>query len=325
MSFLITLSLCVASLCDGGDRPGGEPIELRMKATATARGLDVKVGELCDVSPPTRDALAVADITFGPAPVLGYARTISRAELLQALVAAGHDAGAFKIEGAQEITVQSIVTEVPVAEIVDAATAALQAVLAAEGGDVEFELATRVRQVQAQPGRRSQELKARLRNHATGPVSAVVDVEVLVDGQRCKLVPVQFKLVRFQQVLRTEGTIRAGTPLGPDNLTVAREPLAQATGLFLSSLEQVQGLIARRNLQGNARLTLGDVGPPALIRRGEIVTVVSTRGRVKVTAKAIANHDAALGETVSLTNQESRAQVTGTAAAPGTVVIQGSR
>jgi len=134
-------------------------------------------------------------------------------------------------------------------------------------------------------------------------------------------VPLAFTLVRYQQVLKTVGVVRAGAPLGGDVLAIAREPAVTASGLFLSTLAQVEGQIARRDLQSNQRLTLGDIARPAIIRRGEICTVVLTRGRVRVTVKAIANHDAPAGGAITLTNLQSRAQISGTAAARGTVVV----
>ena len=145
---------------------------------------------------------------------------------------------------------------------------------------------------------------------------------MLVDGEVHKRVPVQFELRRFHTVLKTAGSIRAGTPLGADNLVLAREPMAQVTGLWLDAFAQVDGLIAARDLPPNQRLTLGDAAPPALVHRGETGTVVLTRGRVKVTAKAIANHDAPLGGRVTLTNLQSRGQMAGVVQAPGLVVVQ---
>jgi flagella basal body P-ring formation protein FlgA len=51
------------------------------------------------------------------------------------------------------------------------------------------------------------------------------------------------------------------------------------------------------------------------------VTVVLTRGRVKVTARAIANHDAPLGGRITLTNAQSRSTLTGVVQGPGLVVV----
>ena len=322
MNVITIATLCLAALCGGGDEKDKPKLEVRVKVATLVRGLDVTVGELCEITPAGKEAVALSKVAFGPAPTAGHTRIVSRTEIVQALAAAGHDVGALKFAGSTEVTVQPVVVEVPIADLLDSATSALQAVLAIEGGDVEIEAPVRLRQVQAPPGRTSQELVARVRGNRTSPEAAIVDVEVMVDGACSKRVPVPFKLTRYQQVLKTTGAIRAGTPLGADNLTIAREPVVQATGMWLNTLDQVQGLNAARNLQANARITLGDAAPPAVIRRGDVVTVVLTQGRVKVTAKAIANHDAALGARATLTNLSSRTALTGTVAAPGLVIVQ---
>ena len=46
-----------------------------------------------------------------------------------------------------------------------------------------------------------------------------------------------------------------------------------------------------------------------------------TRGRVKVTAKAIANEDAPIEGRIRLTNMNSRTQLTGVVHGPGLVVV----
>lgn len=316
----IAMFLVALGTLGGGSAGEHDPVTtVRIKATVAVRGLDVTIGELCEL-PDDAAAIAIGAIKFGPAPVNGHARTVSRTEIVQALAAAGVDLAAVKIEGADEAVVQAILVEVPGQELLDAATAALQAQLAVEGGDVEFEAPARLRTVQAPPGRRSQDLRARVRGTRTGPNSAVVDVDVLVDGVSHKKVPITFRLQRFHQVLKTVGAVRAGVPLGPDNLTVAREPLDQV-GLFLDRIETLDGMIAARNLQANQRLTLGDAAPPAVVRKGDVVTVVLTRGRVKVTAKAMANQDAPLGGRISLTNLQSRSQLSGFVHGPGLVVV----
>lgn len=323
MNHFTVFALCLATFCGGGDdEKDKQRLEVRVKATTMVRGLDVTIGELCEVTPAGAEALAIAQIKFGPAPVNGHARTVSRTEIVQAVAAAGRDVGTLKFEGATEIVVQPVLNEVPTQDLLEAATAALQAVLAIEGGDVEYEAPTRLRQLQAPPGRRTQELTAKLRGAQTGPTTAVVDVDVVVDGESFKKVPVQFKLVRFQPILKTTGVIRAGTPLGPENVALVREPCAQTTSLFLGSMDQVAGLIAARNLQSDQRLMLGDTALPAAIHKGDSVTVVLTQGRVKVTAKAMANHDAPLGGRITLTNLQSRSQLVGVVAAAGLVVVQ---
>jgi flagellar basal body P-ring formation protein FlgA len=323
----ITACLLSALLCGNGDddKKTTPAFEVVLKSTALARGLDLTLGELATFAPTGKEAAELAKIVLGRAPVLGYSRTVNRTEVLQALAMAGQPASRFTFKGANEVVVQPVATEVPTEDIITQAAAVLRAVLDQEGGDVEFEVASRVTHVQAPPGRQGLELKARVRNNKTSANAAVVDVEIRVDGDLFKSMPVQFRLARYRQVLKTQGTIRVGTVLGPENLSLSREKLGEVTGLYLDSMQDVVGMIAKRNLQSGQFLTITDVGEPALIHKGELVLVVVTRGRVKVTVKAMANRDAGRGEMVTVTNLESHAQITGIAAAPGTVVVPTTR
>jgi flagella basal body P-ring formation protein FlgA len=321
MNLLAPLLLCLAAFAGGGDEEK-DRFEVRIKPTVTARGVDVTLGEICEITPEGAEALTLAQIRFGQAPAFGHTRTVSRTEIVQSFAAAGRDVATLKFVGAAEALIQPIVVEVPAHEILDSATAALQAVLALEGGDVEYTAPQQLRIVQAPPGRRSQELVAKVRGARTGASSTVVDVEIQVDGNCFRKVPITFQLTRYAHVLKTTGPVRAGTALGPENVVVVREPVPQGANLYLASVDQVTGLVAARTLQSDQRLMLADAAQPAAIHKGDKVTVVLTQGRVKVTAKALANHDAPLGGRITLTNAQSRAQMVGIVTAPGLVVVQ---
>ena len=316
LAFLCALAVAIG----GGDEKGKAVTPVKLRATVAVRGLDVTLGELCEL-PSDAAGATLARVRFGPAPGQGFTRTVSRSEVTQTLAAAGVNLASVRVEGADETVVQAVYVDVGADELLEAATAALQAQLAVEGGDVEFEAPARLRMIQAPPGRQSQELSARLRGQRTGVNQTVVEVDVLVDGASFRKIPVTFKLQRFHNVLKTLGAVRAGMPLGPETLALVREPMDHQSALYLDRMDQVEGLIAARNLQPNARMTLGDVAQPAAVHRGDLVTVVLTRGRVKVTAKALANHDAPLGGRVTLTNIQSRSTLTGIVQGPGLVVV----
>ena len=318
MKLISILTLC--ALAGAEHDPPTKP-DLRVKPATTVRGLHVTVGDLCEITPTNAQTLSISQLRFGPAPMNGFSRAVTRADLIQSLVANGVQLQTVTVSGSDEVLVQGVAIDVPQQDMLDAATTSLQALLTVEGGDVEIEEPRRVRYVKAPPGRVSQDLRARVRGNKSNLTSAVVDVEIIVDGEVFKTVPLRYKLQRFQQVLKTTGTVAKDQPLGPENIILSREPMAQATGMFLGDMDQVAGMCARRNLRANQRLTLGDIAPPALIHRGDIVTVVLTRGRVKVTAKAIADEDAPLAGRIRLTNMSSRTQLTGTVYGPGLVLI----
>ena len=316
----LTSILTLYALAGAEHDPPTKP-DLRVKPATTVRGLHVTVGDLCEITPTNAQTLSISQLRFGPAPMNGFSRAITRADLIQSLVANGIQLETVTVSGSDEVLVQGVAIDVPQQDMLDAATTSLQALLTVEGGDVEIEEPRRVRNVKAPPGRVSQDLRARVRGNKSNLTSAVVNIEIVVDGEVFKTVPLRYKLQRFQQVLKTTGTVAKDQPLGPENIVLSREPMAQATGMFLGAMEQVAGMCARRNLRANQRITLGDIAPPALIHRGDIVTVVLTRGRVKVTAKAIADEDAPLAGRIRLTNMSSRTQLMGTVYGPGLVLI----
>lgn len=316
--------LCLLTAAHGGGGGDDDPKkpELRMKAAVSVRGLDIRIGDLCEITPMNATTLAIAQTRFGKAPVGGYGRAVTRTDLVQALATSGVQIASLTLTGTQETVVQSISVDVPQQDMLDAATAALRATLSVEGGDVEFTPPTQLRHLKAPPGRTGMDLRARVRDAHTNPTSAVVDVEVLVDGEVFKKVPVTFRLQRFQVLLETTAPVRKGAPLGPENVALVRKPMAQSNGMYLTRIDRVVGMTAKSDLSSGRGLTLGDIEPPALIRRGDVVTVVLTKGRVKVTAKAIANHDAPLEGRITLTNTNSRTTMTGTVYGPGLVVVR---
>lgn len=330
MTTLTTILLCAltAFAGNGGDNGNGDKdkkakkaLDVRVRVGATARGADVKVADLCEITPINDASLALGNVVFGPSPMGGAARTVTRTEIVQVIAANGHDVSRYSFSGPTEIVVQPIIAEVPTDELLDTASAALRALIAHEGGDVEIEAPARVRRVHTPPGRMSRELRARVRGGKTGLGTAVVDVEVLVDGKPFKRVPLQYRLQRFRMLLKTTGVIRKGERFGAHNVQLSREPQIQATGLYLDRLDLVDGMIASRNLQADSRLTLTDAAPPAAVRKGEVVTAVLTNGRVKITTKAVANGDAPLGGRLAMTNLRTRRVLTGIVVAPGVVVI----
>ena len=175
MKLLATLCAFALALGGGGDDKDKAVTSVKLRHAASVRGMEVTIGDLCEL-PGDAAGAALARLRFGAAPNHGFTRTVVRTDVVQALAAAGVDLTKVKVEGADEAVLQTVHVEVSGQELLEAATAALQAQLAVEGGDVEFEPTGTTRVVHAPPGRQSQDLSARLRGARTGVNSAVVEV-----------------------------------------------------------------------------------------------------------------------------------------------------
>tara|TARA_B100001093_G_scaffold514856_1_gene589858 strand:+ start:846 stop:1904 length:1059 start_codon:yes stop_codon:yes gene_type:complete len=73
----------------------------------------------------------------------------------------------------------------------------------------------------------------------------------------------------------------------------------------LSMLEEAIGLEATRTIRSGTTLSVSDVAAADLVRKGEKVTLVVTRGALTITVDTIAMEDGKIGEQVELTNAES--------------------
>jgi hypothetical protein len=160
---ILVLALGAAAAAAQAPEGDAAPFDVELRTSVLVRGVDVTIGELADITPASTDSLAVSAVRFGPAPVPGFARTVTRTEVLQSLVAAGYAAGSFRFRGAADALMQAVTVPVSPAELIDSASTVLKAVLASEGGDVEWEAAGSVRNVLAPPGRHSRDLRARVR------------------------------------------------------------------------------------------------------------------------------------------------------------------
>lgn len=102
-------------------------------------------------------------------------------------------------------------------------------------------------------------------------------------------------------------TIRPGTVLGPEHLALADGTVPGA----LSRPEEALGLEARVVLYAGRPVRAADLGPPALVDRNQIVTLVYADAGLAIETAGRALDRAAAGEAVRALNLASRSTVTG--------------
>lgn len=91
-------------------------------------------------------------------------------------------------------------------------------------------------------------------------------------------------------------------------------------GAFTDPVEVI-GLEARAVLYPGRVIRPGDVGPPAIVERNQIITVVFRRGPLSIEAEGRALGRAGTGEEVRAMNVASRNTIIGVAIAPGRVEV----
>ncbi len=115
-------------------------------------------------------------------------------------------------------------------------------------------------------------------------------------------------------------TIPSHAVIGPADLSLhpGRVPGA------LDDPAEAIGREARVILYAGRPIRPGDIGPPALIERNQLVTIVYRRGDLEILAEGRALGRAAEGERLQVMNLASRATVTGKVTGTGAVRVASS-
>jgi len=113
-------------------------------------------------------------------------------------------------------------------------------------------------------------------------------------------------------------TLRANMLIGPDD--VARTDRAAPPGAAVQP-EEVVGLEARVTLYAGRPIPLSALGPPALVDRNQVVTLVFQRGGLEIRAEGRALGRGGEGDTIRIMNLGSRNTVTGWVTQTGEVHV----
>lgn len=127
--------------------------------------------------------------------------------------------------------------------------------------------------------------------------------------------------VAAQETVVAAGTIRGATLIGPSDVAM----IDGATPGALSDMGDVIGMEARVNLYPGRPIRAGDLRPPAVVERNEIVSIRYNYGGLLILTEGRALDRASEGELLRVMNLSSRQTVTATATAPGLVTVGPNR
>lgn len=119
------------------------------------------------------------------------------------------------------------------------------------------------------------------------------------------------------QTVLAARTVRSQTILTPGDLKLSE---IQVPGAF-SSLDEILGQEARVVLYAGRPIRIEDVGPPAIIERNQLVTLLYSRNGLTIATEARALSRAGVGDRIKVMNLASRSTITGTVRADGIISV----
>lgn len=204
------------------------------------------------------------------------------------------------------------------AAILETARAFLQQQLKANPGRSEIRLGQLDRRLRLVPCDGA--LRAFL--PAGAAVTGNTSVGVQCTGSAAWKIRVQAQIAIVDRVVISRGFIPRGTVLTREHLTLAEREINAVSQGYIKDMDGALGKQLKYPIREGLIVTPGMLERPALVKRGDEVTILSRGNTFEVRMKGNALANGAEGDRIRVRNLNSSRIIEGTVRADGTVVVQ---
>lgn len=149
-----------------------------------------------------------------------------------------------------------------------------------------------------------------------------IPVGILVDGRRVQTVEVVADVEVWAELVTPVRAINPDETISADDVTLTKIVLPSLTHDFARSVDEVVGKRASRMLRAQAPIRVGALAQAYAVRKGDHVLIEARRGGLVITASGIVRGGAQVGQSVSVTNQDSGKDVRAKVVGPGVVRVE---
>jgi flagella basal body P-ring formation protein FlgA len=305
--------------------PATAGVVVRIPSEVVVRTDDVRLGDVADIAGDSRLAERLRSVRLGPAPMAGRVHQIDVEQIRLRLRQHRIDPAQVDIVAPDRVAMTRAVQILTGQALLDAAIRqGLEHLdrLDPHGGPYALVPVSRPGDLRLPAG--DTEVSARI---DTGPpyTSLAATLTVRVDGREQQIVPLSFRVGRYQTVLVSTRAIEPGTPATPEDVTTESRVSAEVPAGALESVSELTDLEIARAVKPGEVLTRRVLRPRLIVRRGELVTLSFVGRGFRITTLGRALEDAKRGDPVRVLNPTSKREVLGTADGPGTVRVGADR
>ncbi len=127
-------------------------------------------------------------------------------------------------------------------------------------------------------------------------------VKVQVNGKDYGRISLSGWVDIFDDVLCTSRSLTRGKVIELSDVHVKRFNIANLSGEYFSSVEDVVGRVLTRNAPSNRAITLNMVEDAALVNKGDRVKIVAARDNLRLVTLGVLKSDGKMGDTVQVQN-----------------------
>ncbi len=294
---------------------------VRVKPTATIASTLITLGEIAQIEGDEPSCQRARALTLGYAPEIGVPRLIRREAIWLALAAADFAPAQVRLEAPAEIVVYRAAQQIEAERIAEAVRQAL-----IEAADVKTGI-TRLQRLDL-PGHVSvpagqAKLRVTYNKQQNLLLPFTVVVEIAVDGQTVKRLPLTAQLEVHARVAIARRHLAANERLNPD--TDVSFEIRRLTGRlsdYLTEAQSLRGKSARRPVAAGQVLTADMFFNDLLVRRGDEVKIIAEGERVSITTRGEAQAAGRLGERIQVRNLQTKALLQGEVIDEGVVKVR---
>lgn len=140
-------------------------------------------------------------------------------------------------------------------------------------------------------------------------------------GKDTRQVPVHLEVTSLPRAIAAVGTIRRGQIISESDLKVVAVSEKDERNAEINDIKLVVGQEAKRTITQGRFIQQSDIGPPILVRRGDLIEIVVAGGAVVVRTSGKAISDGAEGQLVQVETLEKRKRLLARVIASGQVEI----
>ncbi|NRA94617.1 MAG: flagellar basal body P-ring formation protein FlgA [Planctomycetes bacterium] len=287
-----------------GQTQDWESVSRTVRATlherATVRGLDLRLGDVADVTGIDATTVAKArQLRLGNAPGPGRIRLLGMDTLRGLVAQAAGSRMDIRLDGAMSVQVLPETVKLSSDEIGTLARRWLWNALGWRGNGTNVRPVATPGPLETQAGRwstRFEVIQESPNAHLVGLVK--LRVRAVVDGKPGASVPVSLVVKRRHKVLVVARRVPAGRPLSSEDVKV-EERMADGTSPdALTEMSALHGLITRRALTPGKLISSRDLKGRPVVFRNDPVTVRVLSGALAVTGTGRAMEEGAPGEVI---------------------------
>jgi flagellar basal body P-ring formation protein FlgA len=280
-------------------------IAIEMNRSASVDGDIVYLGDVARIaSPDHAQVLKLSGIKLGPAPLYGQSRLIPVDEIALRLKQNGLDEPSYRIQAAGPVKVLRRYAVIKPDRVNAAVTAFIQQHAPWDPDQLKIGKLTFNSDLPVPPGKATFQVTAPLHTDWLGPVP--FSVQVLVDGQPARKITAPATIEVWSNVVVAIKPLGKFQPIQADDILVKRMNLARTPANVIMAADQVLGRRTNRNIAANTLLRTDQVEMPPVVKRGDLVEVIAESPVLKISTKAIARQNGAVGDRIPVMNLRSK-------------------